>query len=79
MKEDLKVLECIPRGATKPVRGLEVMSCEEQLWALGLSGLEKRRVRGDLVLSNSFLRRGSREGSAEFFPMGSRHLWKKGD
>ena len=46
--EDVKVHDCIQRE-TKLVMGMEVMSCEEQLRALGLSGLEKRRLRSDLI------------------------------
>ncbi|KAK4827849.1 hypothetical protein QYF61_021999 [Mycteria americana] len=43
--------------------------CEEQLRSLDLSGLEKRRLRGDLVALYSFLRRGSGEGGAELFSL----------
>ena len=47
------------------------MSCEEQLSTLGLSGLERRRLRGDLMALCSFRRRGSGEGGAELFSLGS--------
>ncbi|GAB0182679.1 hypothetical protein GRJ2_000733200 [Grus japonensis] len=47
------------------------MSCEEWLRTLGLSVLERRRLRGDLMALYGFLRRGSGEGGAELFFLGS--------
>ena len=51
------------------MKRLEGMSYEEQLMTLGLSGLEKRRLRGGLIALYNFLRRGDGEGGAHLFSL----------
>jgi len=69
VKKHVKVLECIRRRATKLVKGLEGMSREEQLSTLGLSTLEKSRLRGSLIAVYRCLRRGSGEGGVDLFSL----------
>lgn len=69
--EGVKVLECAQGRATKLVTALEAMSCEEQLRTLGLSPLEKRRMRSSLIALYSFLRRGPGEGGADLLSLES--------
>ena len=72
-KKDAKALECNQKSATKLVKGLDGMSCEEGLRTLGLSSLEKRSLRGNLSALYSFLRRGSGEGGAGLLSLVSRY------
>ena len=70
-KKDVKAPECVQKWVTKMVERLEGMSCEDQLRTLGLSSLQKRRLRSDLIALCSFLRRASGEGGADLVSLGS--------
>lgn len=70
--ENMRVLECTQGRVTKHMKGLEGMSWEEQLRALGLSNLEKRRLRDDLIALQNFLRRADGKGGAVCLSLASR-------
>jgi hypothetical protein len=72
MQKDKEVLEKVQRRATKMIRGLGALTYEERLERCGLTTLDKRRCRGDLIETYKIMTNKETTPVTRFFTLADR-------
>ena len=72
MQKDKEVLEKVQRRATRMIKGFGTLTYEERLEKCGLTSLEKRRCRGDLIETYKLMTNKGAAAPSRFFQMAHR-------
>jgi len=72
-RKDVEMLEWDQKRATKMIRGLQHLSCEERLREMSLFSLEKRRLWGDNIATFQYLKGAYKQEGNLFF------IWSDSD